>query len=138
MDADGNIYAFTNYDFADRGLHVASLAPSGALRWNITLPDSGECDFMGAIAAPNNTLLIGNHVDGLFIALETSTGKIRWKTRTPGVWSGSGTWSPHDLDVVYADNTGPDKAKGPHKILQALDMATGAERWGVTFLALTA
>jgi hypothetical protein len=36
---------------------------------------------------------------------------------------------------LIADNAGPDnKAKGRHKILQqALDLATGAERWGVTF-----
>lgn len=106
----------------DSGSIVSAVAPSGAVLWSTDiLPDrdkDGDATG-GGIAYANDTLYVSLGFGDL-VAMDATSGGVRWRQRLGGTGSGTPTVSDGIVYLVSGDDTG-----------WAVDADTGRIRWQV-------
>ncbi|MEM9550988.1 MAG: PQQ-binding-like beta-propeller repeat protein [Pseudomonadota bacterium] len=106
----------------DAAARVSAVTPSGAVRWSadVTPSRSNEGDATGGGLAYDNGTVYVSLGFGDLVALDATSGAVRWRQRLDATGSGMPTVSDGIVYVVAGDETG-----------WAIDAATGRVRWQV-------
>jgi outer membrane protein assembly factor BamB len=127
--SDGkNVYAFFD------GFGLISFGPDGNERWNVPLGP-----FMGPFDLSSSPILVGDtllqlcdaETGSFLIAIDTATGKVKWRKERPEVTRGAAT------PVIYRPAGGPAQVLVPGSYkLTSYSIETGDEIWfagGITW-----
>ena len=92
----------------DASARVTATAPNGGTVWttDMTPPSDKDTDATGGGMAYSGGMLYVSSGYGLLVAIEASTGKIRWRQRLEATGSGTPTVKGNLIYLVAGDDTG--------------------------------